>query len=180
MNADRGDCVRCDGLAASDGVYTFVRFSFQADIFAGDLQNTDERGANRRKVRPELGALAHDDNIHVHNSHAATRKKFAGVLDELETSGALPFRIGIWEMRTDVTQPAGTEDRIAQRVTKHIAVGMPNRSLVEWNFNPRQNQLAPVGQAMQVVSNSRTIHLGEMLSGAVRTPFALLLDGLSI
>ena len=39
VDADGGDGVSGYGFASSDGVYAFVRLGFEADIFAGNLQN---------------------------------------------------------------------------------------------------------------------------------------------
>src|SRR6185437_10844631 len=74
VDADGGDGVGGYGFASADGVYAFIRFRFEADIFAGNLENLDQCGANRGKVRAEFWALANDHNVHVNYAHATARK----------------------------------------------------------------------------------------------------------
>ena len=71
---------------------------------------------------------------------------------------ALPFRIGIREMRADVAEARRAEQRVAKRVAQHIAIGMAHRAFVERNFDSADHQLAAFGQAVQIVADSGARH----------------------
>ena len=145
VNADGGDCVGGYGFAATDGVYAFIRFGFETDVFAGNLQNADERGADCRKMRAEFGPLANHDHVNVHHAHVAACEQRASVFDELQACRAFPFRVGIRKMRADIAKTTRTKDRIAKSVTEHITIRMSHGAFVERNFDSCEDQFSTFG-----------------------------------
>ena len=48
-----------------------------------------------------------------------------------------------------------------------IAVGMAHRPLVEWHLDAAENQLAPRGQAVQIIADARPCSMRGLLRGAL-------------
>jgi hypothetical protein len=82
VQTNRGNCVRCDGFAASDFTSTFVRFCFQVDFAGGNAQGFRQGGTHGWKMRPEFGTFADHDCIYMYDSKPAISKHFANVLKE--------------------------------------------------------------------------------------------------
>ena len=57
----------------------------------------------------------------------------------------------------DVAEPRSPQQRIAKRVGHHVAVRMPHWALLVRHFNSPDDQLAPFGQAMQVIANAAAV-----------------------
>src|SRR6266446_6440707 len=102
-----GDGVRSNRFAAADGVHALVGFGLEIDLFGLDAQGVD-----------------------VANRKAAVHKKFADTLEKMKAGNTLPFRVGVGEMRPDVAEASGAEERIANGVGEDVAVGMADGPLV--------------------------------------------------
>src|SRR5713101_2542367 len=109
-------------------------------------------------MRPQLGALTDDDCIEMRDEKMPLVEQFARVLEEEQARRALPFRIGVREMRADVAETGSSQQRVAQRVAQDVAIGMSDRAFVKWHFDPAENQFSSLCQPVQVVSDSRACH----------------------
>src|SRR5579864_462998 len=81
-------------------------------------------------------------------------EEFARVLEKLQAIGALPLGIGVGEMRADVAQSCRAQERVAECVGNYVAVGMADGTFVERDFDATDDELAPFGEAMQIVANA--------------------------
>jgi len=57
-------------------------------------------------------------------------------------------------MRADVSQTRRAQQRVAECVGHDVAVGMSHGALVERDFDAADDELAPLGEAMQVVADA--------------------------
>ena len=64
--------------------------------------------------------------------------------------GAAQTRVGIRKMPADVAQPRRTEQRVADRVQQHVAIGMAEQTLLERDVDAADHQLAPRHQRVDV------------------------------
>jgi hypothetical protein len=62
-------------------------------------------------------------------------------------------------MRADIAETARPKKRIANAMAQHIAIRMPHGTLLEWHFNPADDELATLRKAMQVVTDAGSRHL---------------------
>ena len=94
-------------------------------------------------MRPELWFFEDNDGIHVLDLKFLFVEQLSCVLQENQTVRAFPFRIRVRKMSTNIADPRCAKKRVAQCVCQDVAVGMPNRSFIERNINPADDQLAP-------------------------------------
>src|SRR5260221_4793856 len=105
-------------------------------------------------MRAEFWAFQDDNGVHVFDGEMFFVEKFTGVFEKLQAVRALPLGIGVREMRADVAKPSGAQQRVAERVGDHVPVGVADGALVERDFDATDDELAPFGEAMQVVANA--------------------------
>src|SRR5260221_14739965 len=105
-------------------------------------------------MRAEFWAFQDDNGVHVFDGEMFFVEKFTGVFKKLQAVRALPLGIGVREMCADVAKPSGAQQRVAERVRDYIAIGMAYGAFVERDFDAADDELAPFGEAMQVVPNA--------------------------
>src|ERR1700722_10483746 len=106
----------------------------------------------------ELRVFANHHCVKMADLKAAPIEQLSGVLEKQQARGTLPLGIRVWEMRADVAETGGSEERVAQGVSEYVSIGMSDRSLFERHFNSADHQLSAFRQAMKIVSNSRASH----------------------
>jgi len=154
LRREGGDDVGGDGFAPADGVYAFVGFGLEVDFFGGNAQRFGEGFAHFGEMRAEFGAFEDDDGVHVFDGEMLLVEKFAGMLEKLQAVGALPLGVGVRKMRADVAKARGAEQRVAERVGDHIAVGVAYRPFIEGDFDPADDELAAFREAMEIVADA--------------------------
>jgi hypothetical protein len=82
----------------------------------------------------------------MHDPQPARIEQISRMLQEPQTRRALPLRIGVRKMSSDVSKPSRAQQRVAQSMRQHVTVGMTHGTLIERNFDPADHQLAPFGQ----------------------------------
>jgi hypothetical protein len=110
---ERGDYVAGYGFATADGVYAFVGFGFEVDFFWGDAEGFSQDFAHFGEVWAEFRLFKDDDGVYVLDGKMFFIEEFAGVFEEDEAIGILPFGIGVWKMRPDIAESGGAEERVA-------------------------------------------------------------------
>src|SRR5712664_2736481 len=81
-------------------------------------------------------------------------EKFARVLKKQKAVRTLPLGVGIGEMRADVSQTRRAQKCIAERMGHYVAVGMSDGAFVERDFDAADDELAPFGEAVQVIADA--------------------------
>ena len=76
-------------------------------------------------VRPDLRPLENDDHVDVRHRQAAAADESGDFLEERDTRGAFPARIGIRIVLPDVAGPGRAEDRVRDGMTDHVGIGVP-------------------------------------------------------
>jgi hypothetical protein len=143
-----------DGFAAANGVDAFVGFGFEVNSFRGKAQRFGEHFAHLGEMRAKLRALKDHNGVDVLDGKVPFVKKLANVFEKVKAVRAFPLGIAIWEMRANVAEAGGAEERIANGVREDVAVGMPDRPFAEGNYDAADDEIAASGEAMQVVANS--------------------------
>src|SRR5580658_9194278 len=156
--ANRGDGVRGDRLASSNGIHAFVGLGFEVDFVCGEAERLRQCRAHCRKVRAELGAFADDNGVYMNDAKAAIVKHLGNALEENQAGRPLPLRIGVREVRADVAQIRGAKKRIAERVAQHVAIGVALGAFVERNFDAADHELAAFDEAVKIVTDSGEGH----------------------
>ena len=64
--------------------------------------------------------------------------------------GALPARVGVAEVLADVPEPGGAQQRIAQRVQQHVAVGMRHDAVAVGNAHAAEHDEVPGPEGVYV------------------------------
>src|SRR5450432_1470365 len=124
------------------------------NFFRGNTQGAGEGFAHLRKMRAKFGLFGDDHGVYMLNGKGLFLQELSGVLQEHHAVSALPLRIGIGEVRSDVAEASGAKESVAQGVSQNIAVGMTDRAFVERKLDAANNELAPRLQPMQIVSNA--------------------------
>src|SRR5580704_1846833 len=85
-------------------------------------------------------------------------EKFARVLEEHEAIRAFPLWIGVGNVGADVAEAAGAEQRVAKRMSEHIAIGVADGAFIERDVNAADHERAAFGEAVKIVAEAATNH----------------------
>jgi hypothetical protein len=58
-------------------------------------------------------------------------------------------------MSSDIAERGGAKQRIADGVTQYVRVRVTHEALLERDLNPSKDELAPLDQSMNVISDPR-------------------------
>ena len=150
------DGVAGDGFAAAYGVHAFVGFGFEVNFVDGDAEGIGQSLAHFGEMGAQLGAFDDDHGVDVLDGKMFFVEKLAGVLEEEEAVGAFPLGIVIRKMRADVAQASSAEKSVAECVSKDVAIGMADGTLVEWDFDAADDKFAAFGEAVKIVADPAT------------------------
>ena len=143
QRGEGGDDVGGDRFATADGVYTFVGFGFEMDFSGRDTEGFGEGFAHFGEVGTELWFFGDDNGIDVLDGEVFFVEKLAGVLEEEEAVGTLPFAIAIGKVGADIAKTSGAKERVAKGMREHIAIGMANGPFVKGEFDAADDKLRP-------------------------------------
>ncbi len=122
-------------------VPSFV-FAFRLICSAAIPRAFRQRNAHRGEMRAQLGAFADDHRIQMIHTHAPLVEQPPRVFEKDQARHALPLRVGIWKVRSDVSEPCGAQQRVAKGMAEHVAVGMAHGAFIERNVDSANHQLA--------------------------------------
>jgi hypothetical protein len=151
---DGRDDVTRDGFAAAYCIYAFVCFSLEMDFFRRDAERFGKGFAHFAEVRAEFRLFEDHHGVDMFYGEVLFIEEFACVFQEDEAIRALPFRIRVREMRTDVAKASGAKKRVAQRVGQNVAIGMAYRTFIKRQLDAAYDEFAALLKAMQVVANA--------------------------
>ena len=109
-------------------------------------------------MRTQFWFFGDHGRIDVRDAEGMFDQQFTDALQKAQAGSALPFRVGIWEMRADVAESGRAEQRVADRVCQRIAIGVSHGAQMKWEFDTAEDELAAFGEAMKIVSNTRPGH----------------------
>ena len=110
--------------------------------------------AHGRDVRRELRRLRDDRGIDVADLVAARVDQRRNVAQEHAAVGALPPRVGVRKVRTDVAQRERAQQRVADRVQQHVGVGMPGEPARMRDRDAAQHERPALDQRVHVESGA--------------------------
>ena len=91
----------------------------------GDLERGRQVVAHLVLARAGLRALHDDRRVDVLDRHPALGEHRRDGAQQRERVGAAPALVGVREVRADVVEPGGAEQRVDDRVREHVRVGVP-------------------------------------------------------
>src|SRR5262249_46997694 len=105
-------------------------------------------------MRAELRLLGNHHGIDVLDREAFFVEQLSRVLQKHQAVRALPLRIGVREVCADVAESRGAKQRVAERVSEHVSIGMTHWAFFERELDAANNQRAALGKSMQVIPNA--------------------------
>ena len=105
---------------------------------------------------PELGAFENHDNIDMLDAKMLSGEQLLDVFQEQEAVSAFPLGFVVGKMGADVAEAGGSEQRVAQCMRDHIAIGMADGPFIEGHLDAADDKFAAFAEAVQVVANAAT------------------------
>ena len=140
----------------------------KAQVFVGGGLDADLAGIRRRAAAmfdfisldmgKELGLLRDQGGVHI--DHGPLRKRLlAGSLVQKDGARrAAPAGIGVRKEMADVGLSQRPQDGVANRVHQHVGIGVAFQTLAVRDFHAAKDELAPLDQGVNVVTNSNMNH----------------------
>ena len=98
----------------------------------------------------ELRPLDDDRRIQIDDGEAGVAHRLGALREQPHRIGVLPACVGVGKARAEVPERRGAEQRVGDRMRKHVAVGVAERAALERNANAAEDQRAPLDEAMRV------------------------------
>ena len=108
------------------------------------------RCAHRRQVRREFRRLRDDGGVDIADLPAGAADPARRFGEQRDRIGALEALVGIGEMLADIAKRGGTEQRIGDRMTQRIGVGMTEQAVAVRNLHAAEDQRPPGDQCMGI------------------------------
>src|SRR5712692_10563311 len=163
--------MRRNRFPAPNGVNALVGLRLEMNLVRADAQRPRQRLAHLWKMRPELWLLHNHHGIDVFNRELLLIQQLLRMLQKEHAVRALPLRIAVRKMCSDIAKPCGPQQRIAHRMRQHIPIRMSHRPLIERQFNPANNKRPPLFKPVQVVPDT---YLASLCSSCLSSPIAVL------
>ena len=151
-NKDYG--VSADSFATPDRIHTLAAFGFYADMGRLDAKRAGNLFSHQRNVARELRALESNGGVYIDNGASHSIHQTLDVAKEKQAVRVPPLGTCIRKMLADVAQRRRAQERIADRVTKGVAIGMADGAFIERNFDPSQNEFASHFKTMDVIADA--------------------------
>src|SRR5687768_3752184 len=149
---DQHHRLRRDALATADEAEAFGSLGLYAHRVGLDPEIRGEVGTHRGDVGRHPGRLGDDGRIDVYYPVAVAGQQRRHLAQQSPAVDALVTRIAVGEMRTDIAQRRGAEQRVAQRMDQHVGVGVPGQSLVVRDLDAADDQLSSGYQRVRIKS----------------------------
>ena len=133
--------------------YAFICFRFEINAGNVDAEGLRQCLAHGGEMGAQFRPLRDYDGVQVRDPQTPLRQKAADVLQKAQAMHIFPTRIRVREMRADIAEPRGTENRVADSMRQRVSIGMADRSFFERNFDSAEHKLAPCGEPVQVITN---------------------------
>ena len=147
---DRRHRERRGALAAADEAHPLAGRRLHVHGVLGHAERAGERRRDRRPVRQQLRALQQHGGVDVADGQAGRRERRDDVAQQPERVGVLPLRLGVGEVRADVAQACGAEQRVDHRVREHVGVGVAGEPLLVGHLDAAEDQPPPGREAVGV------------------------------
>ena len=141
-----------DGLAEADGVAVFVAVEFHIDVRGLAGQQGSELLADLLAEWGQPGTLEEDGDVGVADAIAGGVYLGHDVDKENRAVGVFPFWVGWGKELADVALAQRAEDRIDERVDRHIAIAVRDGGLIGGDDDAAENQFAAGLEAVDVVA----------------------------
>src|SRR5262245_46579147 len=152
--------LRPDRLTASNRVQPLVGLRLDVDPRHVNSHRFSEFSLHDGDILRHLRAFGQDCSVDVGDLETALFEQFSDVAQKDEAVGARPARVFVGEMRADVAERGGAEQRVGYRMRQAVAVRMSQQAALIRYFDPAQDQLAPFDQSVDVITYaySKLVH----------------------
>ena len=151
---DTGHCQRCNAFSASDETEVFVRRGLQSNAFCRKADRLREIRLHRGQMWRNFRRFGDNGGIDIQHPAAVPRYEIHGFADNFETADPTDRFVGVRKMMPDIEFADRTENRIRNRVAKDVGIAVAFESMRMRNLDSAENQRAPFGKAMHVVTDS--------------------------
>ena len=157
--AHHGDGLASDTFAPARKPELFGRGALDAHLLHVDPEHAGDIRLHLVLMRVHLRAFAHHDAIDVYNLVTGLADFLAHLAQEFQAVRALERGVGIREVRADIAEARGPEQRIANCMQKHVGIAMAQQALLVRDIYTTDNALAAFHKLVNVKTDSRTINL---------------------
>ena len=141
-----------DPLAAAGESHTLRGGGLDIHLLFADLQIGGEVAAHRRHMRRELGSLRDHGDVHVAYAQRFFMQQGRHLAQQDAAVDVFVVFAAVGEMTADIAERRGAQQRIAQGMDQHIAVGMGEQTLIMGNGDAAQYQGTARAEAMGIVA----------------------------
>ena len=110
-------------------------------------------------MRRHLRALGNDRRVDVSDSPAGVGQDAADRAQQGEAVGARVGGVIVREVLSDVTERRGAQQSVHDRVQQHVRVRVPQKSELIGDLYASDDEVAPLGEAVHVVSETHSDHM---------------------
>ena len=111
-----------DAFRTAEESQAFGGRRFDIHVFGTDLEKVGDLSADLVAVGAYFRGFGEHGDVGVSNTQMARAKQLDDVADESLAVGALPARVGIFEVLTDVAQARCTQEGVTQGVQYYVSV----------------------------------------------------------
>src|SRR5579884_134413 len=139
------DGLRLGRFAFAHRAHPLGGFEFHGDSIHGQFQGSRQGLADRSAVILQLGALQDYGGIDVGDVESLLADELGGVGQKPHAIGALPLRIGIGKMHSDIAQGGGAQQGVGDGVRENIGVGVALQPELAGDYDAAQDE-RPAGR----------------------------------
>src|SRR5438309_3060587 len=150
ISVDERHGLRRDAFAAADEAELLGGGRLDVDGSRRHAEVRGDVGDHARHVRRHARLLGDDRGVEVDDLEAQLFQFPRNVAQQPAAVNAGVAGIAVGIMPPDVAKARGAEQRVADRVRKHVGVGMPQQALVMRDLDAADDELAPLGERMHI------------------------------
>ena len=106
--------------------------------------------AHSGAVGADLGRFANDGEVDIADPVAGLRNQFCGMFEKLARARAFPLRVAGREMGADIAIANRAQNRIGDRMQRHIGIRMPGQAMRVVQLDPAQPQFFALDQFVHI------------------------------
>ena len=125
---------------------------FDADAANINAEHVGIHGAHRADIRLELGSLRYDCAVDVHDDEALFLYELYHLAQHLYAVGVEVSVVTVRKHSAYIAHRHRTEQRVHERVSQNVGVGMTEQTLFVWNFYAAEYQISVGNELMDIIS----------------------------
>jgi hypothetical protein len=156
LNGTPTDCVHRDTFFTTGKTELLGGGGLDVDRVQRHLQVLGDQTAHGLDVRRHLRRLGDDGGVDIADHIALGVDQTQHMAQQRTAVGTFEGRIGVGEVLADITQRAGAEQRIAQGMQQHVAIGVGHQAEPVRDAHTAESDEIALAEAMNVVAVTDT------------------------